>query len=80
MGSDGRLGRCLAEALRVHIEFIEGLKADDGETPGTVRRRLGDVSRLIGNELVIKKDGAVMYFGSRQGVPIDLARTASAVK
>ena len=59
-----------AKELRQYIEFIEGLKGDQagkleasgGETPRTVRRRLGDAGRLIGKELVIKKDGEVVYF------------------
>ena len=59
-----------AEELRQYIEFIEGLngdqagrlKASEGETARTVRRRLGDAGRLIGKELVIKKDGEVIYF------------------
>ena len=58
------------EVLREYIEFIEGLKAGqagrleagEGETPRTVRRRLGDAGRLLGKELVIKKDGALSYF------------------
>jgi hypothetical protein len=59
-----------AEVLQQYIAFIERLKSDQagkleastGETPRTVRRRLGDASRLIGKELVIKKDGVVSYF------------------
>lgn len=59
-----------AEVLSQYIGFIEGLKGDQagkleasaGETPRTVRRRLGDAGRLLGKELVIKKDGEVMYF------------------
>lgn len=63
-------GKARAKVLSQYIEFIEGLKGDQagrleasaGETPRTVRRRLGDAGRLLGKELVIKKDGAVMYF------------------
>jgi len=63
-------GNARAEILLQYIEFIEGLKGDQagkleasaGETPRTVRRRLGDAGRLLGKELVIKKDGEVMYF------------------
>ena len=38
------------------------LEATSSETPRTVRRRLGDGGRLLGRELVIKKDGEMMYF------------------
>jgi hypothetical protein len=63
-------GESRAKVLVQYIEFIEGLTGDqagrleasEGETPRTVRRRLGDAGRLIGNELVIKKDGEVIYF------------------
>ncbi len=63
-------GKARAEALRKYIDFIEGLKGDqagkleagEGETTRTVRRRLGDAARLIGKELVIKRDGGVVYF------------------
>jgi hypothetical protein len=63
-------GKARVEALREYIEFIEGLKgnqagklvASEGETHRTVRRRLGDAGRLIGKELVIKRDGEVIYF------------------
>ena len=59
-----------AKELRQYIEFIEGLKGDQagrleasaGETARTVRRRIGDAGRLLGKELVIKKDGEVVYF------------------
>ena len=63
-------GKARAEELSQYIEFIEGLNGDqagrleasEGETPRTLRRRLGDAGRLIGKELVIKKDGEVIYF------------------
>ena len=63
-------GEARAKVLSQYIEFIEGLKGDQagklqasaGETARTVRRRLGDAGRLIGKELVIKKDGDVVYF------------------
>ena len=70
-----------AELLNEYIEFIKGLKsnragkmtASEGETARTARRRLGDAGRLIGQELVIKKDGDVVYFwlkgGKRRGRP-----------
>ena len=66
-----------AEELSQYIEFIEGLTGDqagrleasEGETQRTVRRRLGDAGRLIGKELVIKKDGEVMYFWLRARRP-----------
>ena len=59
-----------AKELRQYIEFIEGLNGDQAgkleasasETARTVRRRLGDAGRLLGKELVIKKDGDVVYF------------------
>ena len=59
-----------AEALREYIEFIERLKESEagkiepqrGESPRTTRRRLGDAGRLAGKDLVIKKDGEVIYF------------------
>ena len=46
-------GKARAEELRQYIEFIEGLTGDqagrleasEGETPRTVRRRLGDAGR-----------------------------------
>ena len=63
-------GKARAKVLSQYIEFIEGLKGDqagkltasEGETPRTVRRRLDDVGTLMCGKLVIKKDGAVMYF------------------
>lgn len=63
-------GNVRAEVLREYIEFIEQLTADQagklqpqqGETPRTTRRRLGDAGRLAGKDLVIKKDGEVIYF------------------
>ena len=65
-----------AEVLRVYIGFIEKLQPDQagkleagkGETARTVRRRLGDAARLIGKELVIKRDGEVTYFWLKAGV------------
>ena len=62
-----------AEALREYVEFIEGLKGDkagkleagEGETTRTVRRRLGDAGRSLGKDLVIKRDGEVIYFWLR---------------
>ena len=38
------------------------LEAFRGETTRAVRRRLGDASRLISKELVIKRDGEGVYF------------------
>ena len=63
-------GNVRGEVLREYIEFIERLTPDQagklqpgpGETPRTTRRRLGDAGRLAGTELVIKKDGEVIYF------------------
>ena len=59
-----------AMALLQVVEFVEELEGDqagkltasEGETARTVRRRLGDAGRLFGNELVLKKDGEVVYF------------------
>ena len=59
-----------ADSLREYIDFIDGLRsgqagklqAKKGETLRTVRRRLGDAGRLRGKDLVIKKDGQVIYF------------------
>ena len=75
-------GMARAEALKEYIDFIEQLKGDQagklqakgGETLRTVRRRLGDASRLAGKELVYKRDGEVIYFwlkasGRRRGRP-----------
>ena len=73
-------GKGRAEALREYIEFIEQLTSDQagklqpgpGETPRTTRRRLGDAGRLAGKDLVIKKDGEVIYFwlkARRRGRP-----------
>ena len=71
-----------AKALKEYIDFIEQLKGDQagklqakgGETLRTVRRRLGDAGRLAGKELVIKREGDVIYFwlkasGRRRGRP-----------
>jgi hypothetical protein len=66
-------GTARAEELREYIDFIEGLssgeagrlQAKSGETLRTVRRRLGDAGRLVGKNLVIKKDGQVIYFWLR---------------
>lgn len=66
-------GTARAESLREYIDFIEGLgtgqagrlQAKEGETLRTVRRRLGDAGRLGGKDLVIKKDGQVIYFWLR---------------
>ena len=63
-------GTARAEVLREYLNFIEGLgsgeagrlQAKEGETLRTVRRRLGDAGRLGGKDLVIKKDGQVIYF------------------
>ena len=63
-------GKARAEALREYIEFVEQLKdnqvgklqAKQDETLRTVRRRLGDAGRLAGKDLVIKRDGEVVYF------------------
>lgn len=63
-------GNVRADVLREYIEFIEGLTSDQagklqpgqGETPRTTRRRLGDAGRMAGKDLVIKKDGEVIYF------------------
>ncbi len=63
-------GTARAESLREYIDFINGLssgqagrlQAKKGETLRTVRRRLGDAGRLLGKDLVIKKDGQVIYF------------------
>jgi len=53
-----------AEVLREYIGIIEKLQPDqagkleagEGESTRTVTRRLGDAARLIGKELVIKRD------------------------
>lgn len=66
-------GTARAEALREYIDFIEELSSGEagrlqakaGETLRTVRRRLGDAGRLGGKNLVIKKDGQVIYFWLR---------------
>ena len=63
-------GNVRAEVLREYIEFIEQLttaqagklQPQQGKTPRTTRRRLGDAGRLAGKDLVIKKDGEGTYF------------------
>ena len=71
-----------AKALKQYVDFIEQLKGDQAGklkakgsgTLRTVRRRLGDASRLAGKQLVYKRDGEVIYLwlkasGRRRGRP-----------
>lgn len=64
------IGSARAKVLSEYIEFIGRLgsgqagrlEAKEGETLRTIRRRLGDAGRFMGKNLVIKKDGQVIYF------------------
>ena len=59
-----------AEILREYIGYIGELKegqagrlsADQGETLGAVRRRLGSAAKLLSQALVIKRTDECVYF------------------
>ena len=68
--------------IQEYVEYINQLRAgragriqpSEGETTGSVRRRLGEAAKLSGKELVIKRVGDEIYFwtktqGRRRGRP-----------
>ena len=67
----GKRGGIIKEYLGYIDRLGEGqagkLRAGEGENPGAIRRRLGAAAKLVGKELVIKRDGDDVYCWLQQG-------------
>ena len=56
--------------MRQYMDYITGLDAgqagkltpDEGETTAAIRRRLGAAAQLLGKELVVNRQGTVVFF------------------